>query len=81
MYTCHGSWSENHTTFIVARHVGSQHDVCISYKQGEGNAAQLVIGDTCFRGSIGTPPPDHHLVSNLIRYGEYLLTTTVNSTT
>lgn len=56
--------------FIVAKHVGSQHGVCISYRPLDGttDAAQLIIGDACFR-SVQEPPP-HHLVANLTVYGE-----------
>ena len=46
-YTCHGSWRENQTTFIVAKH--SKYDVCISFKQLTTDTAQLFIGDSCNR--------------------------------
>ncbi|CAH1730800.1 unnamed protein product [Chironomus riparius] len=46
-YTCHGSWRENQTTFIIARH--TKYVVCISFKQLTTDTAQLYIGDSCFR--------------------------------
>lgn len=49
-YTCHGHWQENQTTFIIAKHLSSQHGVCISYvPTGEGNQVQLYVGDSCHR--------------------------------
>lgn len=70
VYTCHGSWTENSTVFIIARHAGSQHGVCISYRPLEGNLVRLVVGDACYRGL--QPPPDHHLSANLTVHGELL---------
>lgn len=66
-YSCHGSWSENSTVYIIARHKGTKHGVCISYRPSEGNAAKLVVGDACYRGT--QKPPDHHLVANLSFFG------------
>lgn len=68
-YSCHGSWNENSTVYIIARHKGTKHGVCISYRPTEGNAAKLVVGDACYRGT--QKPPDHHLVANLSVFGEY----------
>ena len=50
-YSCHGSWRENQTTFIIARHTGTKHGVCISFKQSttDISMAQLYIGDSCYR--------------------------------
>ncbi|XP_055618252.1 uncharacterized protein LOC129763325 isoform X2 [Toxorhynchites rutilus septentrionalis] len=48
-YTCHGHWQENQTTFIIAKHLSSQHGVCISYVPTEGNQVQVYVGDTCHR--------------------------------
>ncbi|KAH8278550.1 hypothetical protein KR018_005162, partial [Drosophila ironensis] len=67
-YSCHGSWSENNTFYIIARHKGSKHGVCLTYRPTEGNAAKLVVGDACYRGTQN--PPDHHLVANLSVLGK-----------
>ncbi|XP_028900344.2 uncharacterized protein LOC105218720 isoform X2 [Zeugodacus cucurbitae] len=67
-YSCHGSWSENSTVYIIARHKGTKHGVCLSYRPTEGTAAKLVIGDACYRGT--QKPPDHHLVANLTLFGK-----------
>lgn len=69
VYSCHGSWVENDTTFIIARHAGSQHGVCISFLPQEGTAAKLVVGDTCKRSNF--PTSDHHLTANLTVFGKY----------
>lgn len=68
-YSCHGSWSENGTVYIIARHKGTKHGVCLSYRPTEGTAAKLVIGDACYRGT--QKPPDHHLVANLTVFGMF----------
>ncbi|XP_052858408.1 uncharacterized protein LOC128266148 isoform X1 [Drosophila gunungcola] len=67
-YSCHGSWSENSTFYIIARHKGSKHGVCLTYRPTEGTAAKLVVGDACYRGS--QKPPDHHLEANLSVLGK-----------
>ncbi|XP_037029362.1 uncharacterized protein LOC119069418 isoform X3 [Bradysia coprophila] len=67
-YNCHGSWTENSTVFIIAKHVGSQHGICITYRPLEGNSVRLVVGDGCHRGTL--PPPDHHLTANLTVRGK-----------
>ncbi|XP_070138025.1 uncharacterized protein aus isoform X1 [Drosophila bipectinata] len=67
-YSCHGSWSENSTFYIIARHKGSKHGVCLTYKPTEGTAAKLVVGDACYRGT--QKPPDHHLVAELSVLGK-----------
>ncbi|XP_055903432.1 uncharacterized protein LOC129939442 isoform X2 [Eupeodes corollae] len=67
-YSCHGSWSENGTVYVIARHKGTKHGVCISYRPLEGTAAKLVIGDACYRGVL--KPPEHHLVANLTVLGK-----------
>lgn len=72
VYTCHGTWTENTTTFTVAIHAGSQHGVCITYHPLAGTAARLYIGDTCERPHI-LPTSDHHLVANLTVIGSYRL--------
>ncbi|XP_053946060.1 uncharacterized protein LOC128855302 isoform X1 [Anastrepha ludens] len=67
-FSCHGSWSENGTVYIIARHKGTKHGVCLSYRPTENTAAKLVIGDACYRGI--QKPPDHHLVANLTVFGK-----------
>ncbi|XP_016953982.2 uncharacterized protein LOC108027191 isoform X2 [Drosophila biarmipes] len=67
-YSCHGSWSENSTFYIIARHKGSKHGVCLTYRPTEGTAAKLVVGDACYRGT--QKPPDHHLEANLSVLGK-----------
>ncbi|XP_065372584.1 uncharacterized protein aus isoform X2 [Calliphora vicina] len=67
-YSCHGSWSENSTVYIIARHKGTKHGVCISYRPTEGTSAKLVVGDACYRGTL--KPPEHHLVANLSIFGK-----------
>ncbi|XP_022227960.2 LOW QUALITY PROTEIN: uncharacterized protein LOC111077839 [Drosophila obscura] len=67
-YSCHGSWSENSTFFIIARHKGTKHGVCLTYRPTEGTSAKLVVGDACYRGT--QKPPDHHLVANLSVFGK-----------
>ncbi|CRK89434.1 CLUMA_CG003182, isoform B [Clunio marinus] len=52
-YTCHGSWRENQTTFIIARQTGTKHGVCISFKQSTTDTAQLYIGESCYRDHQG----------------------------
>ncbi|EDW85145.2 uncharacterized protein Dwil_GK12767 [Drosophila willistoni] len=67
-YSCHGSWTENSTFFIIARHKGTKHGVCLTYRPTEGTSAKLVVGDACYRGT--QKPPDHHLVANLSVFGK-----------
>ncbi|XP_017023345.1 uncharacterized protein aus isoform X2 [Drosophila kikkawai] len=67
-YSCHGSWSENSTFYVIARHKGSKHGVCLTYRPTEGTAAKLVVGDACYRGT--QKPPEHHLVANLSVLGK-----------
>ncbi|XP_017056907.2 uncharacterized protein LOC108098499 isoform X2 [Drosophila ficusphila] len=67
-YSCHGSWSENSTFYIVARHKGSKHGVCLTYRPTEGTSAKLVVGDACYRGT--QKPPDHHLEASLTVLGK-----------
>lgn len=66
-YVCHGSWAENDTTFIIARHAGTKHGVCISFRPSttDSIAAQLIVGDSCYRETISSEIPEHHLVSNV----------------
>ncbi|XP_052862250.1 uncharacterized protein LOC128268968 isoform X2 [Anopheles cruzii] len=53
LYTCHGHWQENQTTYIIAKHSISQHGVCISYVPTEGaNHIQMFVGDTCHRANM-----------------------------
>uniref|UniRef100_A0A1I8PLB2 Uncharacterized protein n=1 Tax=Stomoxys calcitrans TaxID=35570 RepID=A0A1I8PLB2_STOCA len=67
-YSCHGSWTENGTVYIIARHKGTKHGVCISYRPTEGNNAKLVVGDACYRGT--QKPPEHHLEASLSVFGK-----------
>lgn len=66
-YVCHGSWTENDTTFIIARHAGTKHGVCISFKPSttDSTAAQLIVGDSCYRETMSPEIPEHHLISNV----------------
>lgn len=66
-YLCHGSWTENDTTFIIARHAGTKHGVCISFKPSttDSTAAQLIVGDSCYRETMSLEIPEHHLISNI----------------
>ncbi|KAG5672928.1 hypothetical protein PVAND_003016 [Polypedilum vanderplanki] len=68
-YFCHGSWTENDTTFIIARHAGTKHGVCISFKPStttdSSATAQLIVGDSCYRESMSLEIPEHHLISNV----------------
>jgi hypothetical protein len=58
---------ENDTTFIVARHSGTKHGVCISFKPSttDSTAAQLIVGDSCYREAMSLEIPEHHLISNV----------------
>ncbi|XP_058981430.1 uncharacterized protein LOC101897530 isoform X2 [Musca domestica] len=67
-YSCHGSWTENGTVYIIARHKGTKHGVCISYRPTEGTNAKLVVGDACYRGT--QKPPEHHLEASLSVFGK-----------
>lgn len=71
-YVCHGQWQENATTFIVAKHSGSSHGVCITFKTNiEGTIGQLVVGDSCQRGSLFSQAPlEKHLIANLTQFGK-----------
>ena len=72
VYNCEGSWSDiNATTFIVAKHLGSHHSVCISYQPIDTSNVRLFVGDTCYR-SIPIQTSDHHLAANLTIVGKYL---------
>lgn len=66
-YVCHGSWTENDTTFIIARHAGTKHGVCISFKPSttDSTTAQLIVGDSCYRETMSSEIPEHHLISNV----------------
>lgn len=73
-YLCHGQWQENSTTFIVAKHVGSSHGVCITFKQNlDGQSGNVIVGDSCVRGTLSSQstPSDKHLVSNITSFGEF----------
>lgn len=72
-YVCHGHWTDNTTTYIVAKHSGSSHGVCITFKQNvDGTNGQLIVGDSCQRGALYMQPiPDKHLVSNLTQFGKF----------
>lgn len=71
-YLCHGQWQENTTTFIVAKHVGSSHGVCITFRQNaDGQTGNLVVGDSCYRNTISQmSPSDRHIVANLTSFGK-----------
>jgi hypothetical protein len=71
-YTCHGTWRENQTTFIIARHAGTKHGVCISFKQSTTDTAQLYIGDSCYREHQGldtTTSDRQYTIANLTNVG------------
>lgn len=70
VYNCQGSWTENTTTFIVAKHSGSHHSVCISYQLTDAPNVRLFVGDTCYR-SVPLQTSDHHLAANLTVVGEF----------
>lgn len=74
-YTCHGSWRENQTSFIIARHAGTKHGVCISFKQSTTDTAQLYIGDSCYRGHQGldTSSERQYTIANLTNVGRKCL--------
>ncbi|XP_063707345.1 uncharacterized protein LOC134836085 isoform X2 [Culicoides brevitarsis] len=69
-YLCHGQWTENSTTFVVAKHVGSSHGVCITFKQNpDGQTGNFIVGDSCFRSTpTQMTPSDRHLVSNITQF-------------
>lgn len=71
-YLCQGQWQENSTTFIVAKHVGSSHGVCITFKQNlDGQTGNFIVGDSCFRSTLTQlTPSDRHLVSNITSFGK-----------
>lgn len=69
VYNCQGSWTDNTTTFIVAKHSGSHHSVCISYQPTDAPNVRLFVGDTCYR-SIPLQTTDHHLAANLTVVGK-----------
>lgn len=69
VYSCHGSWTENATVYMVAKHAGSQHGVCITYLPLDGGNVQIVIGDSCYRAH--RPVPDHHLTTNVTIIGKW----------
>lgn len=75
-YTCHGTWRENQTTFIIARHAGTKHGVCISFKQSTTDTAQLYIGDSCYRDHQGPDASSErqHTLANLTHVGRKLMT-------
>lgn len=75
-YTCHGSWRENQTSFIIARHAGTKHGVCISFKQSTTETAQLYIGDSCYRDHQGldTSSERQYTIANLTNVGRKLNT-------
>lgn len=70
VYNCHGTWTENATTFTVAIHAGSQHGVCITYQPLVGSAARLIVSDSCQRPHM-LPTSDHHMLANLTVIGSY----------
>lgn len=78
VYNCHGTWTENSTTFTVAIHAGSQHGVCITYQPLAGSAARLFVSDSCQRPHM-LPTSDHHLLANLTVIGSYELSSSSSS--
>lgn len=70
VYNCEGSWTDKNATFIVAKHLGSHHSVCISYQPIDGSNVRLFVGDTCYR-SIPIQTSDHHLAANLTVVGKH----------
>lgn len=70
VYNCHGTWTENSTTFTVAIHAGSQHGVCITYQSLTGTAARLYLADSCQRPDM-LPLSDHQFMANLTIIGLY----------
>lgn len=69
LFTCHGHWQENQTTYIIAKHSISQHGVCISYVPMEGNHVQLFVGDTCHRANMQTGQ-HRSMPANITSYGK-----------
>lgn len=57
---------------MVAKHVGSSHGVCITFKQNlEMQTGHFIVGDSCYRNSVNQlPPSDRHLVANLTSFGK-----------
>lgn len=70
-FTCHGSWRENQTSFIIARHAGTKHGVCISFKQSTTDTAQLYIGDSCYRDhqELDSSSERQYTIANLTNVG------------
>ncbi|XP_026473462.1 uncharacterized protein LOC113377379 [Ctenocephalides felis] len=50
-YSCHGSWIENGTTFIIAsqQHEGNSTYYCLKYKTNGNDSSKLAIGNSCER--------------------------------
>ncbi|XP_053667250.1 uncharacterized protein LOC128716355 [Anopheles marshallii] len=69
LFTCHGHWQENQTTYIIAKHSFSQHGVCISYVPMEGNHVQLFVGDTCHRANMQSAQ-HRSMPANITSYGK-----------
>lgn len=71
-YTCHATWRENLTTFIIATHASTKHGVCISFRQQQStDSAQLFIGDSCYRENQGLDNISDHPITlaNLTNVG------------
>lgn len=71
-YTCHATWRENLTTFIIATHASTKHGVCISFRQQlSTDSAQLFIGDSCYRENQGLDNISDHPITlaNLTNVG------------
>uniref|UniRef100_A0A182PQ80 Uncharacterized protein n=1 Tax=Anopheles epiroticus TaxID=199890 RepID=A0A182PQ80_9DIPT len=69
LFTCHGHWQENQTTYIIAKHSMSQHGVCISYVPMEGSHVQLFVGDTCHRTYMQSGQ-HRSMPANITSYGK-----------
>uniref|UniRef100_A0A2M4CSQ6 Uncharacterized protein n=1 Tax=Anopheles darlingi TaxID=43151 RepID=A0A2M4CSQ6_ANODA len=70
LYTCHGHWQENQTTYIIAKHAFSQHGVCISYVPTDGNHIQVYVGDTCHRPNMMQSATHKSIPANVTTNGK-----------
>lgn len=72
VYSCHGTWSDNQTTFIIAKHPATGQSVCVTYRQVENSLAYLAVGDSCIRGPFNAI--QHSLLANITTIGNYCST-------
>jgi hypothetical protein len=72
-YSCFGSWTDNQTTFVVAKHSATKNGICFTMKKSsvDVGTAQLFVGDTCYRDYEHDPSEvsEHFLVANLTNVG------------